>query len=117
MALTPASRKMFVVFYALFAFSLIQNIACDDLKENTQHFKPAVLRFKRNDDISERDLLAYENEPKADKLVSKESIYTNHLIGANGNINAPAEPPRWTKPEMMGRQVVARPVDQTVSWD
>ena len=115
-ALTPVSQKMFVILYALFAFSLIQNVACYDTIENTRHFEPGVVRLKRNDNLSERDLDAYENEPKADKLVSKDSIYANHPTGVQKDRSARAEPPRWTKPDMMQRQVVAKPINQIVSW-
>ena len=123
--LTPASRKVFCIVYALFVFSLFQNVLCENINdlsnisnENYQHPEPnVVVRNRRSEqEILFQNFSVSEHEPVADKLIAKPTrSHNNHRIGSQEDEQVKAQAPKWTRPDLMERQVYAKPLNQIVS--
>ena len=120
MDVTPAPRKMFFFLYALFVFSSIQNVRCyrtkDLSNEKYQEDDLALFRYKRNDNGDKANLSVPVQQPKADKLISNSALRDDDQRLGNINDGRPIfQAPKWTKPELMERQVFAKPLNAIVS--
>ena len=120
--LTPASRKMYYIVYALFVFSFFQNVLCENTNDSfkvsyeNSHLNDLV-RNKRND--QKRPSYTFkgsEYEPVADKLIAQPTgSNNNHPMGNHEVEQEEGQAPKWTKPELMERQVYAKPLNEIVS--
>ena len=117
---TPAPRTMFFFLYALFIFSSIQNVKCARTKdlpnEIYQELQPAAFRFKRNDNGHGENYNASLQKPKADKLISNSALRDDyHQMATQDGAQPKFQAPEWMKPDLMERQVIAKPLNSDVS--